>query len=80
MAVNPILQQMGRLAMGNNPVLNTLSQIKNMARANPAAYANMLAQKNPQFAQFMRENQGLNATQIAQKYGIDPSKLGDLLR
>lgn len=79
---NPILKEMNRGlgAKSANPMLNGLAMVKNMARGNPDAFAQMLAQRNPQFARFMRENQGKSAEQIAQEYGIDPNALRDALK
>ena len=79
---NPILKQMnhGMGARTVNPILSGLAQLKSMARGNPEAFARMLAQRNPQFAQFMRENQGKTPEQIADAYGIDKSVLRDALK
>lgn len=54
---NPILKRMnhGMGARTVNPILSGLAQLKSLARGNPEAFARMLAQRNPQFAQFMRE-------------------------
>lgn len=79
---NPILKKMnhGMGARTVNPILSGLAQLKGMARGNPEVFARMLAQRNPQFAQFMRENQGKTPEQIADAYGIDRSVLRDALK
>ena len=38
---------------------------------NPDTAMKLFAQKNPQFAQFLRDNQGKSPQQIAQDYGLD---------
>lgn len=79
---NPILKRMnhGMGARTVNPILSGLAQLKSLARGNPEAFAQMLAQRNPQFAQFMRENQGKTPEQIADAYGIDRAVLLDALK
>ena len=79
---NPILKRMnnGMGARTVNPILSGLAHLKSMARGNPEAFARMLAQRNPQFAQFMRENQGKTPEQIADAYGIDRPVLRDALK
>ena len=47
---------------------------------NPDQLLQMFAQKNPQFAQFMRANQGKSPQQIAAAYGIDMSLVQQLLK
>lgn len=79
---NPILKRMnhGMGARTVNPILSGLAQLKSLARGNPEAFARMLAQRNPQFAQFMQENQGKTPEQIADAYGIDRAVLRDALK
>lgn len=79
---NPILKRMnhGMGARTVNPILSGLAQLKSMVRGNPEAFARMLAQRNPQFAQFMWENQGKTPEQIADAYGIDRAVLRDALK
>ena len=72
--MNPILQQM---AKPNNDLIGFLSGLK---QGNPNAIMNQLMQNNPQFRSFVQQNQGLNAGQIAQKYGIDINRLNGLLK
>lgn len=40
------------------------------ARGNPQAAANNLMRTNPDFARFVRDNQGKTPQQIAQEHGI----------
>ena len=55
--------------------MQMLSAIKQMAGGNPEAFAQRLMQNNPQFADFVRQNQGKTLQQIATENGIDPSIL-----
>jgi hypothetical protein len=47
---------------------------------NPNALMNMLAQRNPQFAQFVKDNQNKTPDQIAQENGLDISQIKSLFR
>lgn len=63
-----------------NNMLNTLSQLKQMMNGqNPQAVYNSLMQNNPQFAKFVRDNQGKSLQQIAQENGIDFNQLRNFL-
>ena len=69
--MNPLMASMGPM---NNMrqmmhMVNGIKQIMN--GQNPDTVMKMFAQKNPQFAQFVRENQGKSPQQIAQDYGLD---------
>lgn len=67
--------------MGQNNPLAMISQIKQMMNGqNPQAFAHMLAQKNPQFAQFLQENQGKSPEQIAQEHGLDFSQIKNFMK
>lgn len=76
--MNPIIRQM----MGNNAngMLARAMQAKQMLGGNPNAMFNQMMQNNPQFAQFVQENQGRTPEQIAQAYGIDVGMLNQLMR
>lgn len=67
-----------------NNALGAYSQIKKIVPMlkgqNPDQILQMFAQKNPQFAQFMRTNQGKSPQQIAADYGIDMSLVQQLLK
>ena len=58
-----------------NNALGAYTQIKQMVPMlkgqNPDQLLHMFAQKNPQFAQFLRDNQGKSPQQIALDYGLD---------
>ena len=65
--MNPLLDMMG----GNN-ALNSIANIKRMMNGrDPNAVIQMMAQKNPQFAQFLQQNRGKTPEQIAKEYGLD---------
>lgn len=67
-----------------NNALGAYSQIKKIVPMlkgqNPDQILQMFAQKNPQFAQFMRTNQGKSPQQIAADYGIDMSLVQQLMK
>lgn len=72
------------MAGRTNNALGAYSQIKQMVPMlkgqNPDQLLQMFAQKNPQFAQFLRVNQGKSPQQIAADYGIDMSLVQELLK
>lgn len=63
-----------------NGMLQKLTNLKAMAGGNPQAAFNMLMQTNPQFKQFVQQNQGKSPEQIAQAYGIDLNQINNLLK
>ena len=78
--MNPLFNMMPQ-AMGQNNPLAMISQIKQaMNGQNPQAFARMLAQKNPQFAQFLQENKGKSPEQIAQEHGLDFSQIKNFMK
>lgn len=88
MARNPILEALSGTSktpsmQGNNPfaMMGQLKQMVGMLRGqNPQQVARMLAQKNPQFAEFLRQNQGKSPEQIASENGIDMNFVRELMR
>ena len=69
--MNPLMASMGPM---NNmrKMMQMVNGIKQMMNGqNPDTVMNLFAQKNPQFAQFLRDNQGKSPQQIAQDYGLD---------
>lgn len=61
--------------INTNRSLAGLSQLASMMKSNPeVAYQNML-KNNPQFAQFVKDNEGKSIEQVAKENGIDPSIL-----
>ena len=69
--MNPLMASMG--PMGNmRQMMQIVNGIKQMMNwQNPDTVMKLFAQKNPQFAQFLRDNQGKSPQQIAQDYGLD---------
>lgn len=76
---NPLMQMMGG---GTAPGgLGNIKALMGMMQGrDPNAVAQMLAQKNPQFAQFLRECQGKTPEQVAQQYGVDLGQLRQMLK
>ena len=69
--MNPLMASMGPM---NNmrQMMQMVNGIKQMMNGqNPDTVIKMFAQKNPQFAQFLRDNHGKSPQQIAQDYGLD---------
>lgn len=69
--MNPLMSSMGPM---NNmrQMMQMVNGIKQMANCqNPDTVIRLFAQKNPQFAQFLRDNHGKSPQQIAQEYGLD---------
>lgn len=85
MAGNPMLQMLGRsqAAPQNNPLamMGQLRQMAQMMRGqDPQQLVQSFAQRNPQFAEFLRQNQGKSPEQIAQENGIDMGLIRKILR
>ena len=69
--MNPLMASMGPM---NNmrQMMQMVNGIKQMMNGqNPDTVMKLFAQKNPQFDQFLRDNQGKTPQQIAQDYGLD---------
>ena len=69
--MNPLMASMGPM---NNmrQMMQMVNGIKQMMNGqNPDTVMKLFAQKNQQFAQFLRDNQGKSPQQIAQDYGLD---------
>lgn len=75
--------------LGNNDAPGNLAPIKNMLAMlngvqNPQAVLNMLAQKNPQFAQVMQLVQGRNPQEVfyemCKQRGINPDDILNQLK
>ena len=69
--MNPLMASIGPM---NNmrQMMQMVNGIKQMMNGqNPDTVMKLFAQKNPQFAQFLRDNQGKSPQQIAQEYGLD---------
>lgn len=69
--MNPLMASMGPM---NNmrQMMQMVNGIKQMMNGqNPDTVMKLFSQKNPQFAQFLRDNHGKSPQQIAQEYGLD---------
>ena len=78
--MNPLMASMGPM---NNmrQMMQMVNGIKQMMNGqNPDTVMKLFAQKNPQFAQFLRDNQGKSPQQIAQDYGLDWGMIQGLIK
>ena len=78
--MNPLMASMGPM---NNmrQMMQMVNGIKQMMNGqNPDTVMKLFAQKNPQFDQFLRDNQGKTPQQIAQDYGIDWNMVQNFLK
>ena len=86
MAGNPILQMLNASRTQtpqNNPMamMGQIRQTVSMLRGqDPRQVALQMAQRNPQFAAFMQQNQGKTVDQIAAENGIDMNFVRELMR
>lgn len=69
--MNPLMTSME--PTGNiRQMMQMVGSIKQMMSGqNPDVVMKLFAQKNPQFAQFVKDNQGKSPEQIAKDYGLD---------
>lgn len=69
--MNPLMTSMN--PMGNmRQMMQMVGSIKQMMNGqNPDVVMKLFAQKNQQFAQFVKDNQGKSPEQIAKDYGLD---------
>lgn len=58
---------------------NVYNQVKQLAGGNPEALFNMMFNSNPQFKQFVLNNQGKTPQQIARENGIDINQLQSMI-
>lgn len=88
MARNPMLEALSGAGRApsmqpNNPLamMGQLKQMVNMIRGqDPRQLTQAFAQRNPQFAEFLRQNQGKTTEQIAAECGIDMNLVRELMR
>ena len=67
----------------NNPMamMGQIRQTMSMLRGqDPRQVAQLMAQRNPQFAAFMQQNQGKTVEQIADENGINMGFVRELMR
>ena len=78
--MNPLMASMGPM---NNirKMMQMVNGIKQMMNGqNPDTVMKLFAQKNPKFAQFLRDNQGKSPEQIARDYGLDWNMVQNFLK
>ena len=78
--MNPLMASMGQM---NNmrQMMQMVNGIKQMMNGqNPDTVMKLFSQKNPQFAQFLRDNQGKSPEQIARDYGLDWDMVQNFLK
>lgn len=78
--MNPLMTSMN--PMGNmRQMMQMVGSIKQMMSGqNPDAVMKLFAQRNPQFAQFVKDNQGKSPEQIAKDYGLDWNMVQSFLK
>lgn len=79
---NPIFSRIAganKAPAENNNMMNVFNSIKAMAQGNVQGMAQMMMNSNPQFAQFVSQNQGKSFEQIASENGIDVNQLKSIL-
>ena len=77
--MNPLMknfQAQPQVHTGPN-LMNIVGMLKN---GNPEQIAMSLMQRNPQFAAFIRQNQGKSPEQVARERGIDFGQIMQMLR
>ena len=79
-----MLNGVSRAAMPQNSPMAMMGQLKQMVGMirgqDPRQVAQMMAQRNPQFAAFLQQNQGKTPDQIAAENGIDMNFVRELMR
>ena len=79
--MNPLMQAIGGGPFGNiQEIIGQIGQLRQMLGGDPNAAIQILSRQNPQFAKFMRDNQGKSPEQIAQDYGLDWGMIQNFLR
>lgn len=78
--MNPLVTSME--PTGNiRKMMQMVGSIKQMMSGqNPDVVMKLFAQKNPQFAQFVKDNQGKSPEQIAKDYGLDWNMVQSFLK
>lgn len=78
--MNPLITSM--VPTGNmRQMMQMVGSIKQMMNGqNPDVVMKLFAQKNPQFGQFVKDNQGKSPEQIAKDYGLDWNMVQNFLK
>lgn len=72
--LNPMMKMLS-VQSSNNNILSTISAIKN---GNSNILFEKMLKTNPQFQQFIQQNQGKSPEQIAQEHGININDIKNL--
>ena len=78
--MNPLMASIGPM---NNmrQMMQMVNGIKQMMNGqNPDTVMKLVAQKNPQFDRFLRDNHGKSPQQIAKEYGLDWNMVQGLIK
>ena len=78
--MNPLMMAM----QGANSPMNKMGQIANLMKmlrsGNPEQIAHQMMQSNPQFRQFVEQNQGRTPMQVAKERGIDLHQIMEMMK
>lgn len=83
--MNPLFQSMFSapqqmpVASQQNPLSQVMGIVNMLKSGNPSQIGMALMQKNPQFAEFMRQNQGKTPQQYAKEHGLDFSQIQNMM-
>lgn len=77
--MNPLFSLMNG-TQGNNAMTSIMNIRRMMQGQDPNAVMQALAQKNPQFAQFVQQNRGKAPEQIARENGLDWQAIQQMMR
>lgn len=78
--LNPLMSAMTGMPQNNN-ILQSINMIKGMMNGrSPEAFAQILANRDPRFAQFLRENKGKSPAQIAQENGLNFEQIAQFMK
>ncbi len=75
--MNPLAQAVSGASGGMGELLSMMKMVQGK---DPNAVMSMLAQRNPQFRQFMQSCQGKTVEQVAREYGVDLSQLRQFMK
>ena len=77
--MNPLMQQLSGETLQESPE-TLVKNLMGILRGNdPQKVIQMMAIRNPQFAQFMRECEGKTPEQVASSHGLDLKKIKKML-
>lgn len=77
--MNPLFNQTTGGPQGNQQAESVRALMRMLRGNDPKSVTQLMAQKNPQFAAFMKACQGKTPEQIASEYGVDLTQFKDIL-